>query len=456
MRIAMSRGDIKWERFIINTPEGEPSEIDFSNIYFTVKRSTKDKDYLFQKSLRNGDIYKLGPGDYELKIAPEDTYDLAVGDYKFDIQISFKDLLKETYVGDFVVKEEVTYIQNEEGEDGTTSLVLPSSDKTPGVIIEIPEYHLITLETPLVVSRVDYDELSNLEIDIITGSATSELAFSTLMSMGGNVRIETDLNLTTPINITKDTVLDLSGKTITGAGTYSFIVNGCTVTLKNGTINTSKRVAHVINGGTVIVQSGTYEAGSAGFTANGPGSKIIFNGGTLTGQTGGIGLFSGAEAEINDGTIIGQDDCVIFTNELEGKGENKIVMNGGEIIAYIHTSGFASCGVYIANNDTFTMNGGSILSHSGCGLLMRAGTVVFNDGRIEAKGEGRGKVDEDNTKLTHSAVVYHEAANFPAKEGMSLTINGGTFIGTAYSVDIVSNEKNPNVFISGGKFTPGL
>ena len=86
MRIAMPRGDIKWVRFLINTPSGTSTDLDFTNIYFTVKKNTKDRIFLFQKSLKRNEIYKLGLGDYQLKIDPPDTNKLVVGDYKFDIQ----------------------------------------------------------------------------------------------------------------------------------------------------------------------------------------------------------------------------------------------------------------------------------------------------------------------------------------------------------------------------------
>lgn len=162
MKITMPRGDIKWQRFIIKTPEGEPSSLDFTNVYFTVKKKASDRISLFQKSYKRGEIYKIGPGDYQLKIAPKDTKKLAVGNYKFDIQISYKDLLKESFVGDFVLQEEVTYCENEDEEEENANFSLPVAPEETTVIISIPDYHEIQLKTAVVTTETsDYSELAN-------------------------------------------------------------------------------------------------------------------------------------------------------------------------------------------------------------------------------------------------------------------------------------------------------
>ena len=109
MRIAMRRGDIKWVRFVVNAPNGYPANIDFTNIYFTVKKTDRDRNVLFQKTLKRAEIYKLRKGDYQFKIEQFDTRSMSIGDYKFDIQVIYKNIIKETFVGDFALKAEVTF-----------------------------------------------------------------------------------------------------------------------------------------------------------------------------------------------------------------------------------------------------------------------------------------------------------------------------------------------------------
>ena len=114
MRIAMRRGDIKYVRFLINEPNGTATDVDFDTVYFTVKKSPRDRLFLFQKKLGNG-IEKLDLGDYQVKIEGKDTNKLvAPADYVFDLQVSYKDIIKETIAfGDFALKSEVTYDENE-------------------------------------------------------------------------------------------------------------------------------------------------------------------------------------------------------------------------------------------------------------------------------------------------------------------------------------------------------
>lgn len=109
----MPRGDIKLVRFLINDPDGTVANIDFTEIHFTVKKTINDKYYKFQKKLSSGGIVKLGPGDYQVKIEPEDTSSMAYGAYIFDVQIQYLDQLKETFCGDFILTGEVTFNENE-------------------------------------------------------------------------------------------------------------------------------------------------------------------------------------------------------------------------------------------------------------------------------------------------------------------------------------------------------
>lgn len=112
MTISMPRGDIRPIRFVIVDQSGNTTDIVFDEIYFTVKRSYGNKAFLFQKKLSNGTIQQDGDG-YSLTIRPEDTDDLAIGDYVFDIEILAGDDIKQTTVGDFILTNEVTFAINE-------------------------------------------------------------------------------------------------------------------------------------------------------------------------------------------------------------------------------------------------------------------------------------------------------------------------------------------------------
>ena len=306
---------------------------------------------------------------------------------------------------------------------------------------------------------VKIDSLSVDELDLILGSASTPAALKKLIEDGGKVDLAADMTLSEPLTLDKDTVLDLGGHTLSGTGNgYLLTANGAKLTLKNGNINVAKRVAQAENGGEVIVESGNYVSNDSAFAAIGAGSKITFKNGSISAREGGLLAFDGATVQIDNGHVECSDNFTIATNGTSGRGGNTIVMNGGELVGHIQSAGYEACGIYIANNDSFEMNGGSIVADGGCGILMRAGNVVINNGNIEAKTGSHvpGWVGDNKTKMSASAVIYHESANYPGKAGMSLTINGGTFKGANKAVEILSNEATPNVTINGGTFDPQL
>ena len=125
MRISMPRGDLRLVRFLVNDRNGTATDVDFTEIYFTVKRSAKDRLYEFQKRLTKGGIIKLGLGDYQLRIEPKDTNKMLVNstrfpNYVFDINVKYESnghiYVNETKTGEFVLTDEVTYAENE-GDD---------------------------------------------------------------------------------------------------------------------------------------------------------------------------------------------------------------------------------------------------------------------------------------------------------------------------------------------------
>ena len=122
MRISMPRGDLRLVRFLVNDRNGTATDVDFSEIYFTVKRSPKDRVYEFQKKLSTGGIVKLALGDYQLRIEPKDTNKMLVNstrfpNYVFDINVKYEHdghlYVDETFPGAFVLTDEVTYAENE-------------------------------------------------------------------------------------------------------------------------------------------------------------------------------------------------------------------------------------------------------------------------------------------------------------------------------------------------------
>ena len=168
--------------------------------------------------------------------------------------------------------------------------------------------------------------------------------------------------------------------------------------------------------------------------------------------------FDGGSVIMNGGTIHTRDNFAIGTNGSAGHGGNVIIMNGGQIDAHITSNGYEAIGIYLPNDDTFIMNDGIVNVVEGAGIVQRGGSCSIRGGSITVNGTPghTGWVGDNKTKMSESAVIYHQTANYPAKDTIHLSISGGTFVGVDHSVEILSDEETPNISITGGSFTPPL
>lgn len=81
-------------------------------IYMTVKRNSRDEDYVFQKKLGDG-IERRDDGTYIVKILASDTNDLDYGSYGYDIELKSGDVVKTLGVYTLTLTEEYTHARNE-------------------------------------------------------------------------------------------------------------------------------------------------------------------------------------------------------------------------------------------------------------------------------------------------------------------------------------------------------
>lgn len=242
-----------------------------------------------------------------------------------------------------------------------------------------------------------------------------------------------------------------------------FTVEGATLTLKGGSAQNLGIIGISQAGGEIVVNGGEYASQrKEPFRASVDGTVTV-NDGTLTGQEGAVISREGhGRIIVNGGHLTGLDNFAIATNGTEGWEGNYIEVNGGLLEGNIKTTGYEAIGVYIANKDTFIMNGGEIIAHGGTGICMRAGNVIINGGTITATNVDKngnivadGKIADDPTIMEGcSAIIYHETANYPGKEGMSLIVTGGTITGVDHSIQVLSNEVEPQVTVDGGNLTP--
>ena len=113
INITMPRGDIRPVHFNVTDADGTPSAIQFDEIYFTVKLSYQNNEFVFQKRLSDSTIESDGEGGYQFTIESEDTNSLRIGTYVCDIELIYGNSIKQTTVGTLTLTNEVTFSTNE-------------------------------------------------------------------------------------------------------------------------------------------------------------------------------------------------------------------------------------------------------------------------------------------------------------------------------------------------------
>lgn len=78
----MVRGDTKAFAFEVEGMGGQ----EFESVLFSCKRRSSDSAYVFQKTIGDG-ITETKDGRYIVRIAPEDTERLSVGEYVYDVEL---------------------------------------------------------------------------------------------------------------------------------------------------------------------------------------------------------------------------------------------------------------------------------------------------------------------------------------------------------------------------------
>ena len=297
----------------------------------------------------------------------------------------------------------------------------------------------------------------NTTDDFLAGLGSPEVS---ALKLTGDISLENR-----SYTVDRDLEIDLNGHSMTATyGSPLFQANGGKLTIKgNGTISNKGNVGIASNGGEIIVENGILTSSNQAVFRAGEGGTVTVNGGSLTGQEGAVDSNNpNGTIVINDGHLTGLDNYAIATNGSSGRGGNVITINGGTLEGNIRSAGYEAIGVYLPNNDTFVMNGGEIIAHGGTGICMRAGDVTINGGTITATNVDKdgntvadGWIGDKKTVMTGcSAIIYHESANYPGKAGMKLTVNGGTITGVDHSIQVLSNEITPQVFVTGGVLTP--
>lgn len=111
IQIEFARGD-SYQKGLLLKRGGEPVTDTFEDVYFTVKKSYSEHEFILQKRMSTGGIVYDGNGHYTMFIEPDDTNGLSFGDYDCDFEFRASGY-KRTFYGKLKLTKEVTHYYNE-------------------------------------------------------------------------------------------------------------------------------------------------------------------------------------------------------------------------------------------------------------------------------------------------------------------------------------------------------
>lgn len=86
--ITMVKGDTLSFGVMCKNQDGAP--IEFDTAFFTCKKNGSDTGNIFRKSLNNGITFN-DKGAYIVRVAPEDTQNVEIGRYFYDMEVGVGD-----------------------------------------------------------------------------------------------------------------------------------------------------------------------------------------------------------------------------------------------------------------------------------------------------------------------------------------------------------------------------
>lgn len=216
--------------------------------------------------------------------------------------------------------------------------------------IPVKRNHLTTLKGRLF--TIDSDLTLTIE-EGFEGETQSNFAndLEWVAANGGTVNLTEDITLTEALNVTKDMVINLAGKTLTGAVN---VANGVQVTVNNGKIvNTNREVSGItsngdltlndveitsarhairIESGKAVINGGVYMVAPISKSTlhalnvgdNGTTAEVIIKGGTFIGPKGTM-ADSGSAVNVRSGSTV-----AIEGGDFSG-GKSKTLANGGTL-----------------------------------------------------------------------------------------------------------------------------
>lgn len=302
---------------------------------------------------------------------------------------------------------------------------------------------------------------------------------------GATITLLADSGETLVVPAGKKVTLDLNGKKISADDHPVVVVNGGSLTVRDGTVAAEPAVSsdyktveylsgalttgssttvQVYGGGSFVLESGSVlSSGYCGVYAGavGKGSGIVtIKGGYVHAREYAVGTVNdGTILNITGGVLMADANAAVAGNGTAGMGGTSINISGGTVIARNDRPGYIACGVYHPQGGTLTISGGTVVADGGVGVLLRGGSADISGGSIVATGTGEGLVGDSIVPVRHNGIAVDTRSGFAGLAADDKVTVGGNAVVTAEEPDVVAVStnapagENGRVVVSGGTFS---
>lgn len=249
-------------------------------------------------------------------------------------------------------------------------------------------------------------------------------------------------------NVQIDASLIHKGGTIEGLGAYGAIRNYATTIIDGGTVtaNATESEYVIYNQDELIVKSGTVHSTNGRAIQVHENSTFVMDGGLVTSdaendQT--VNLYGNCSATINGGTIEGLNNN---TAGIAMFGNTNLTVNGGTIKG--HAMAIAGNGNEISGNANITINDGTLIATNGVGMYLpqRNSTTIINGGNISGPTA---------IEIRAADLIVNGGTITATSDTYSVTTNGNgtTTTGAAIAVSQHNTKLPIHVVINDGTFS---
>ena len=252
----------------------------------------------------------------------------------------------------------------------------------------------------------DWEDVVVEDIEVGNAKVSNEKQLADAVKYDGNITLQSDITLTTPLTIAKHVAIDLNGYDIT----YTSDVNASSAMI---TVNGSLIVRDAVGNGKIV-----YNYGGDGDSTFGWGTYTIANNGTLTVEGGTIEM----------STMLNGDGAVKHMHSAihAGYGAKATTIHGGTVKNETYRS-------IRINHGALVFDGGEMIGQVWMQPSKEGTSITIKGGSFQPKGVDGSSVFVEN--VTYAVPMQVTGGTFATKIGTSVptaadvkgSISGGTF-----------------------------